>query len=444
MKTRKLVIKIFFSFLVVTIFLMSACNDDKNESVNPSKNDSELLASSETRMLNPVNTENELKLFVTDNNAFAIDLYHAISDEDENLFFSPYSISVAMAMTWAGARNRTETRMADTMQFNFLQDKLHSLFNELDLDLNSRNQNDPGNSDKYLKLNISNEVWGQKDYSFLETYLDTLMINYGAGIRLVDFIKDPQQARNTINDWVAEQTENRIEELLSQNDVTNLTRLVLTNTIYFNASWAIPFDPDETYNGVFYLENGTAVTVPMMIPRVGIGENGEHYAAIDGPDYQAVELPYYGGNFSMVIIIPDSGLFGAFEQNLDSVIYEIIDNLEVQEVMLRMPRFECESRFNLSDTLSEMGMPEAFTGAADFSGMDGTLSLFIGKVIHQASITLDEAGTEAAAATAVVMNYGTGLPNNPLEITINRPFIYLIRDNQTGTILFLGRVKNPG
>ena len=443
MKMRKLVI--IFSFLALTIFLLSACNGGSNESVNSYKNDSgsELLASSETRKLNPINTESESNLFVSDNNTFALDLYHAISDKDENLFFSPHSISIAMAMTWAGAENQTETQMANTMQFNFVQDKMHSLFNELDLDLNNRNQNDPENNDKYLKLNISNEVWGQKGYPFLEPYLDTLMINYGAGIRLVDFASAPQQARIDINNWVSEQTENRIEQLLSPNDITNMTRLVLTNTIYFNATWAIPFDPDKTYDGVFYLEDGTTVTVPMMIPEAGRGENGEHYAATDGPDYQAVELPYYGDEFSMVIIIPDSGLFGAFEQNLDSsVIDEIVDNLEVQEITLRMPKFECESRLNLSETLSGMGMPDAFApGVADFSGMDGTLNLFIGKVIHQASITLDEIGTEAAAATAVIMEL-TAVPNR-LEITIDRPFLYIIRDNQTGTILFLGRIKNP-
>ncbi len=427
--------------IFVAIFLFACSNDNSGASgsVEPTP---ELLASSESRELAPVNTESESNQFVADNTAFAIDLYHAIGDDDENLFFSPYSISVTMAMTWAGARNQTETQVADTLQFNFSQGKLHSLFNELDLNLNDRNQDDPGNSDNYLKLNICNEVWGQEDYSFLDTYLDTLMINYGAGIRLVDFINNPEQARLDINDWVAGQTENRIEDLLSQNDVTNMARLVLTNTIYFNASWGIPFDPDQTYDGIFYLEDGTTVTTPMMIPETGSGENGESYAAFEGSDYIAVELPYYGNAFSMVIAVPDIGSFGTFEQNLDSsVIDDIINNLEHHDIILRMPKFECESRFNLSDTLSEMGMPDAFlSGVADFSGMDGTLDLFISEVIHQANITVDESGTEAAAATAVVMY--NSVPN-PLEITIDRPLIYMIRDNQTGTVLFLGRVKNP-
>jgi serpin B len=413
----------------------------KKGTVNDSGPD--LLISSETRDLSPNNTGDELDLFVRHNNTFAFDLYHAMSGEDENMLFSPYSISVAMAMAWAGARNQTETQMADTLQFNFPQEKLHSLFNELDLDLNNRNENDPENSDKYLKLNIVNEVWGQEDYPFLETYLDTLMLNYGAGIRLVDFMYNPEQARLDINDWVAEETENRIGDLLNQGDVTIYTRLVLTNVIYFNASWGIPFNPDDTYDGIFHLEDGTSVTVRMMIPKAGSGENGETYAATQGPGYQAVELPYYGGDFSMVVIVPDSGVFGAFEQDLDSsVIDEIIGNLEVQEVDLRMPKFEYESRIDLAGTLSAMGMPDAFIPyVADFSGMDGTLDLFIKKIIHQASITLDEAGTEAAAATAVIMSL-TSI-TDPLEISIDRPFIYMIRDNLTGTILFLGRIKNP-
>lgn len=443
---RNKIILFLLSVVLITaaIFLLSACNGDSNSNNDSGSTSVDFLASSEIRNLNPENEETDLNLFVADNNAFALDLYHEISDGGGNLFFSPYSISVALAMTWAGARNQTESQMADTLHFNFSQEDLHSLFNELDLDLNNRNLGDPENDDKYLKLNICNEVWGQKDYTFMDPFLDTLMINYGAGIRLVDFANNPEEARLTINDWVAEQTEDKIQDLLAQGDVTDLTRLVLTNTIYFNASWGIPFDPALTYDGVFYLENGTTVNVPMMIPEAGNGENGEHYAATEGTNYQAVQLPYYGDEFSMVLLVPNSGMFGTFEQNLDSaVIDDIINHLEVREVALKMPKFEYEARLNLSQTLYNMGMEDAFTPfAADFSGMDGTLNLYISKVIHQATITLDEFGTEAAAATAVVMELGS-LPPAPLVITIDRPFIYMIRDNQTGAILFLGRVKNP-
>ncbi len=435
--------------MIAALLVLPACNGDGNGTATHSDDEPEsagyslFISSPESRELDPDNTGDELNSFVADNNSFAFDLYHSISNESENIFFSPYSISIAMAMTWAGAKNQTETQIADTMRFSFYQEKLHSLFNELGLDLNNRNQGDPANDDKYLKLNISNEVWGQKDFSFLDTYLDTLMINYGAGIRLVDFMNNPEQARLAINGWVAEQTENKIKDLLAQNDVTNQTRLVLTNTIYFNASWGIPFDPVHTYDGVFHLDDETTVTVPMMIPKEGSGENGEKYAAVRGADYTAVQLPYYGDAFSMLIIVPDNGMFVNFELNLSSTaIDEIVNSIEIQEVDLRMPKFEYETKLDLSETLSDMGIIDAFVpGVADFSGMDGRLDLSIEKVIHQASITLDEAGTEASAATAVTM-YLTSLPD-PLEIIIDRPFIYLIRDNQTGSILFLGRVKNP-
>lgn len=438
-------IRQFLTSITTSIFLaffLFACSND-NGSGGLVESTPELLASSKTRDSMPGNTETELDLFVGYNNAFALDLYHAVGDEAENLFFSPYSISVALAMTWAGARNQTEAQMADTLHFNFSPGKLHSLYNEMDLDLSHRNANDPENSEKYLKLNICNEVWGQRDYSFLDTYLDTLMIHYGAGIRLVDFANHPEQSRLDINDWVAEKTENKIEDLLSPGDITDMARLVLTNTIYFNASWGLPFDPDQTYDGVFYLEDGATVTTPMMIPAAGSGKNGESFAAFEGSGYKAVALPYYNTIFSMIIVLPDAGTFESFEQGFDtSTLDEIVNHLEERDVALRMPAFECESRFNLSDTLSEMGMPDAFIPeVADFSGMDGTLKLFISKVIHQATITLDEAGTEAAAATAVIMEL-TAAPN-PLEINVNRPFIYMIRDNQTGMILFLGRVKIP-
>lgn len=433
-----------FQILAAGILLMlslNGCRETRIGSIDDS--DRSLLISSGERNLDPDNTQAEWNRFVGDNNAFAFDLYHAIGDDAENLLFSPYSISVALAMTWGGAANRTESQMADTLHFSFPQEKMHSLFNELDLGLNDRNQNDPANEDKYLKLKIANAVWGQKDYGFLESYLDLLMFHYGAGIRLADFIHNPSRARFDINDWVAEQTENRIQDLLAQDDVNTSTRMVLTNAIYFKASWGIPFDPDQTYSGVFHCEDGTDVPVSMMIPAPGSGENGENYAAAEGPGYQAVQLPYYGDDFSMLIVIPDAGTFSAFEQDMNAAMMEqITGGLSKQDVNLKMPKFGYETRVQLSDTLSGMGMPDAFIpGSADFSGMDGGLSLFLDKVIHQASVTVDEAGTEAAAATAVVMTYSPD--PDPIEITIDRPFIYMIRDNQTGAVLFLGRVKDP-
>ncbi len=452
MKTSKpitVISMIVFLAVLLTLNGCSSSDDSIAVATGSTQNDSsgsgsELLASPAARELNPVNTPDESEIFVEDNNRFAVELYHEVRGQNDNLFFSPYSISIAMAMTWAGAKNDTETQMADTMQFTHSQQKLHSLFNELDLDLNNRDYSDTENSDKFLTLNVSNEIWAQKDFYFLESFLDTLMINYGVGVRSVDYIKDSNQACQDINDWVAEQTEDKIKDLVTPSDITPLTRLVLTNTIFFKASWLIPFDPDKTYDGTFYLNDGSTAAVPMMIPDYGIGENSVQYPAVKGSDYTAIELPYFGEDFSMLIIMPDSGMFNSFEQNMDNTkINEIIDSLEGRNVTLRLPKFESTLKLGLNETLKEMGMPDAFdSGLADFSGMNGDTNLYIGKVIHQAAITLDEAGTEASAATAVIAALDS-VPTDIMDITINRPFIYLIRDNQTGTTLFMGRMMDP-
>jgi serpin B len=427
-------------------FFFSACRQG-SDGVSPVQEGNE-LKSSLPRDTSPVYSENELGQLVGDNNTFAFELYHMIKDQGDNLFFSPYSISVALAMTYAGARNETETQIAAALNFNFAQDKLHSLFNALDLELASRRQSDAREGDeggKYLKLNIANAIWAQEGYPFLDGFLDLLAVNYGAGIWLVDFQSNPEQARLTINDWVVVETEDRIKDLLAKGMIDILTRLVLTNVIYFNGSWALPFNKEYTQEEDFYLMDGSTITVPMMRPEPGgYGENNEAHAAVVGPGYRAVELPYYGGEFSMLIVIPDMGTFAAFEQQLDySFIEGVAADLKQETIILKMPKFGYESEFDLSKTLSDMGMPDAFAGgAADFSGIDGGVGqLFISAVVHKAFISVDEEGTEAAAATAVIFTESS--IEDPLQIIINRPFIYMIRDIKTGAILFLGRVKKP-
>jgi serpin B len=437
---KPFVICLLISLVLIVFF--SACKQGSDR-MSPVKEGKE-LKSSLARDTSPACSETELRQLVGDNNSFAFAMYHMIKDKADNMFFSPYSISVALAMTYTGARNETESQMAAALHFNFAQDKLHSLFNALDLELASRKSSEGNEDGKYLKLNIANAIWAQEGYPFLQQFLDTLALNYGAGIWLVDFESDPEQARLTINDWVARQTENKIMDLLARGNIDEFTRLVLANAIYFNAAWAIPFDEELTYDGDFYLMDDSTITVPMMIPQGGSGENNETYTAATGPGYQAVELPYYGGEFSMLIVIPDQGTFTAFEQLLDyPLIEEIVNNLKDENIRLRMPKFGCESQFDLSKSLAEMGMPNAFNSQdADFSGFDGRVGqLYIGAVIHKSFISVDEAGTEAAAATAVVI-FGVGLPDYR-EIIINRPFIYMIRDIKTGAILFLGRIKNP-
>lgn len=259
--------------------------------------------------------------------------------------------------------------------------------------------------------------------------------NYGAGLRLLDFYA-PEEARVTINDWVSDQTEGRIEDLIPQGVIDNMTRLVLTNAIYFNAAWQYPFRKDRTADGTFYLLDGSEVTVPMM-------KQTESFGYAEGEGYQAVELPYEGRELAMVILLPEASGFEAFEGSLDAErVDAIVKDLTHKEVALTMPKFEFDSSFELAEILAGMGMPDAFNEAADFSGMDGTHLLFIKEVLHKAFVSVDEAGTEAAAATAVVMAL-KGLPSPPIEVAVDRPFVFLIRDIETAAILFVGRVVNP-
>ncbi|MBA7560762.1 hypothetical protein ES708_02393 [subsurface metagenome] len=339
-------------------------------------------------------------------------------------------------MTYGGARGETEEQMANALRFSLPQNQLHPAFNALVLELDSRGEGAEGKDDEGFRLNIVNAIWGQRDYEFLNDFLDLLAVNYGAGLRVLDFIGATEESRVTINDWVSDQTEGRIEDLIPAGLISPLTRLVLTNAIYFNAAWEYPFEEDMTEDGVFYRLDGGEVTVPMM-------RQTESFGYAEGDGYQAVELPYDGGELSMVILLPVSGRFETFEETLDAAQVDgIIGSLENRQVSLTMPKFEFDSSFSLRDTLSAMGMPVAFSMSADFSGMTVNPELFIAEVVHKAFVSVDEAGTEAAAATAVVMEL-TAMPDT-VEVSIDRPFIFLIRDIETGAILFVGRTLDPG
>jgi len=395
-----------------------------------------LVMSDKPRETAPDVSEADLALLIEGNSAFAFELYQALREEEGNLFYSPHSISVALAMTYAGARNQTAEQMANTLQFLLEQERLHPAFNWLDAELAKRGEGAEGKDGEGFRLNIVNAIWGQKDYSFLSTFLDVLAENYGAGLRILDFINETEKSRLTINQWVSDQTEGRIKDLIPQGAIDALTRLVLTNAIYFNAAWEYPFDEDMTADGPFYLLEGGQVTVPMM-------KQTEAFGYTEGEGYQAVELQYDGNELSMVILLPEAGQFQTFEEGLQAQqVRDIISGLQDTQVALTMPKFEFDSEFSLKDTLAEMGMPIAFSSSADFSGMTGTPDLCISEVLHKAFVSVDEAGTEAAAATAVIVGE-TAMPGQPVEVTVDHPFIFLIRDIETGAILFVGRVMNP-
>ncbi|MBN1772700.1 MAG: serpin family protein [Deltaproteobacteria bacterium] len=394
----------------------------------------ELLRSSVPRDTTPDVLPGDLEAVVEGNTAFGLDLYGRLAEEDGNLFFSPLSLSEALAMTFGGAREETARQMAETLHFTLPPERLHPAFNALDLHLDAL-----GGEEDAFQLSVVNQLWGQTGYEFLTEYLDLISAHYGAGMRLLDFAGDPESGRLTINDWVALQTHDRILDLLPMGAITPLTRLVLTNAIYFKASWLTQFDPAATRPGPFHRLDGSSADAELMHLEADFP-----YAEGDG--WQAVELPYEGDGVSMVVVLPAEGTFGAFESGLDPLrLAAVLDGLVGGgPVALTMPKFTFTVGFEVKDLLVAMGMPDAFDDAlADFGGIEPLNELYITRVIHKAFVGVDETGTEAAAATAVVMDGRTSIPPEPKVVTLDRPFLFLIRDVETGTILFLGRVLDP-
>jgi serpin B len=378
---------------------------------------------------------------VEGNTAFAFDLYQQIEDQEGNLFYSPFSISAALAMTYAGARGQTEAEMASALRFNLPQADLHPAFGALIADLTA--EIEPASEDETpFTLNIANALWGQQGFPFREDYRALLDASYDAGLELVDFTADPDGVRETINAWVEDQTEDRIQDLIPEGVINPLTRLVLANAIYFNAGWVYTFEDYATQDAPFTLLDGSTVTVPTM--RIQ-----EDFRYAEGDGFQAVELPFEGRDASMLVILPADGEFEAFEDALGPETFGgIVGDLDFITVNLAFPRFEYEYTLNLTDTLQSMGMVQAFTESADLTGMfdpDATAeNLFISAVLHKAFVSVDESGTEAAAATAVIAEAASApLIEEIVEMRVDRPFLFVIRDHVTGAVLFVGRVVNP-
>jgi len=429
------------SFLLgISIFTVVSCGGSNAANPNLPPNEESarytFAASDLPRNTNPDVPAGDLGELAAGNTNFACDLYKLLMAEDGNIFFSPFSISQALAMTYAGARGNTETEIADVMHFTLGQDGLHPAFNELDLELHSRAEHPTTNGGDPFELNIANSTWGQIGWSWQTPFLDTLSVNYGAGMRMVDYMTDPDGCRITINDWVEDRTEDRIKDLIPQGLIDSMTRLVLVNAIYFKAAWFWKFEEEMTRPGDFHTLDDGAVTSQMMFEC-------EEHTYMEGTGFKACDLLYDGGELSMTIILPDSGRFADIEESLDSdFINGINSGLQHKVVELTLPKFEYESEISLTDTLQQMGMKDAFQGGlADFSGMDGSQLLYITDVVHKAFVAVDEEGTEAAAATAVIMGE-TSIPET-VEFKIDRPFIFYIRDIPTGAILFIGRVVDP-
>lgn len=403
-----------------------------------SRTASDLARSDLPRQMEPAADADDVRLLAQANAAFALDLYAALRSRPGNLFFSPHSIAQALAMTYAGAAGETERQMREVLHYDLLADRVHPAWNALDLALASRAADLAGKQGTGFSLHTANALWGQAGHEFRPEFLDTLAAHHDAGMRLVDYVAAAEEARRTINSWVTEETEGRIEHLIPEGALSEITRLVLTNAIYFNASWEEPFRYDKTSDGKFFTLDGEEVWVSMM-RRQG------YYRYAHSAGYRAIDIPYIGGDLAMTVIVPDAGRFEAFQAGFDADQWQAIAaslDSDVQ-VELALPKFRCESEFSLSEALQGIGMTDAFAyGPANFSGMDGTRDLFISVVVHKAFVDVNEEGTEAAGATAVAMAAG-GVPLQPVNMTIDRPFIYLIRDRVTGAVLFIGRVLNP-
>lgn len=427
--------------LVVSLAVVfGACGDTSGGDSDDRPSGAETLRSEKDRITSPEVTEEDLSALVSGQTAFAFDLYRRLREtESGNLFFSPYSISMALVMAYAGAEGATAEQMADALRFDLPAGRLHSAFNKVDLELARRGEGAQGKDGEGFRLNVVNDLWGQRDFTIFTEYLDVLGENYGAPLRLLDFVEDSETARQAINHWISEQTEGKIPELFSGQEITSDTRFVITNAIYFNAAWASTFEEQTTSTEPFYLLDGSQTAVPLMIQTSYF-----HYSA--GEDLQAVELPYDGGELSMIVLLPAEGTFQEFEGGLDvQTVGTTLEALSEEYVHLSMPRFEFRARYPLNDPLQAMGMVDAFSGGADFSGITGERDLFIGIVIHEAYVSVDEEGTEAAAATGIVMVTDSGAPvfPEPVEMKVDRPFLFLIRDIATGAILFIGSVVNP-
>ncbi len=389
--------------------------------------------STQTRITSPAVPASDATQLASDNQAFAVDVYQRLraqAGSDGNLIFSPASISIALAMLYNGASTTTATEIAAALRFTLPVDRLNAAFDALDLALTTPPPNGEAGA---FQLSLANATWLQKAFPILPSYLEVLAESYGAGVHTVDFETAPDDARTAINAWVASQTQGQIPMLFPAGSIDLSTRLVLANAVYFHGDWVTPFKPDSP-NGTFHAPAGD-VSVPMM--------TGESNAMLwSGSGWNAAALSYQGATTSMILVVPDAGTFDSFEAALTAdTLAGIVSNGSQAGGGVSMPRFKLSLATSLNDTLAALGMPDAFDPAtADFSGIDGARDLSVQTVVHQADIAVDEKGTTAAAATGV----GVGTASIELStLTVDRPFLFFIVHQQTGALLFAGRVVDP-
>jgi len=361
-------------------------------------------------------------------NSFGLDLYRVLSGKEGNIFFSPFSISTALAMTYLGADGNTALQMKQVLHFE--DEGLHESFSELIASLDK-----PAEA---YRLITANALWVQKNYPLLESFLKDIDRYYRAPVNIVDFVTDLDNSIRKVNDWIEEKTAGKIKNMLTRDDVDSLTRLILTNAIYFKGKWKMPFNEKLTKKDFFYVNENTKVEVDMM----ELTEKFEYY---EDDRVQVLKLPYAGSSLSMVIVLPRVNVkLIELEKDLTKEkIEQWLKNLSETRVQLFLPRFKILERLSMKETLVKMGMTDAFSDKANFSKIDGTLKLKIQNVIHQAFVEVNEEGTEAAAATAVIVGIKMAMPVMPVIFRADRPFMFFIQEETSNTILFMGRLQKP-
>jgi serpin B len=372
------------------------------------------------------------------NNAFGWSLFNNLHTSNDNVFISPYSISLALAMAWVGAKGNTATEMAQALHFAYTDNRLLSTINTIDQKLATRGKGAAGNEGTGFTLQLADALWGEQTYTFLQSYLDPLAQYFGAGMRLCDFLKNAEQARVEINTWASDETHGKITNLIPPGALTPLTRLVITNTVYFDAAWADTFEANNTHKEIFF-------RLPSDSFQTWYMHQTNMFNYSENQSYQVLELPYDGGQVSMVFVLPKSTSSVQIPSYDD--IKTLIAGFTLQRVFISLPKFKFTyGTTSVKDPLITLGMHLAFSSSADFSGIDGTHSLSISDVLHQAYVAVDEKGTTAAAATAVVICTAVAIaqPQPPvIPFNADHPFFFFIRDLPTGQILFIGYMATP-
>ncbi len=447
MRTHSLLIPSALAFL-----MLGACGSEETTNPDPSPSDQQVAKSDLQREENPAIGDDAKAKLVDGHNAFAFDMFDLIRQDEgagKNMFFSPTSMTIALSMAYAGARGSSATEMAAALHYTLPPEDLFASFNWLDQTLEGRDdfaferarseaemygEKLPSRDD--FRLHVVNSIWGERTMTFEQPFLDTLAVNYGAGVFLSDFKGNPDVERVRINDWVAEETLDRIQDLIPEGAIDGGTRSVLVNAIHLKMPWDKPFDKADDLT--FTRPDGTSVAAPAIMKS-----ELWQYAEADG--VQAVRIPLEGAQVELVVVAPPAGGLDAFEAGLTNESFQtLFDGMQIHQVNFRMPKvnFTTDS-IQLRPKLETLGMSAPFSPeSADFSGITTDEPLFISDVIHKAMLGIDENGVEAAAATAVILA-GSGMPPEPVDFHVDRPFFVAIVDAPTDTILFAGHIVDP-